>query len=249
MAIFESSPPLILVFLSGMLSALTPCILPILPPMLAGSIGHRLKPIFILSGAGLSFTFMGGLFSLVGSIYAREALRYFFIFLLFTFGLIYAEPGLNEAYAKYSSILISKFSGRISDVELEKKNELISAFILGISLGIIWIPCVGPILGSVLAYATYRGNVIYGSFLLLVYSLGLSLPVLTIAYGGKRSAKAMSWVRKNSKAIEQFAGIVMILTAFAILLGYDKLLQAKLVPYISDLELKLLEFMKSRGIV
>jgi len=243
MAIFDV-PPVTLVFLSGMLSALTPCILPILPPMLAGSMGHRLRPVFILAGAAVSFTLMGGVFAVVGSVYARDYLRYFFIGMLILMGAVYAEKNINEVYTKYSSLLVSWISERIRlpSENLERtEHPLAGAFFLGLSLGVVWIPCIGPILGSVLSYATYTGSLSYGSFLLLVYSLGLSLPVLALVYGGRRSLGTMNWIKRNSENIERFAGVVMMLTGFAILFGLDKKLQAALIPYISSLELILLE--------
>lgn len=136
MAIFEV-PPVTLVFLSGMLSALTPCILPILPPILAGSKGHKLRPVFILAGATLSFTFMGGIFAAVGSFYAREYLRYFFIGMLILFGTAYADKNANAIYTKYSSLFINRISQSLKlagtgGEGFDKRSEhpLCSAFFL-----------------------------------------------------------------------------------------------------------------------
>lgn len=239
-------PSAVLAFLSGMLSALTPCILPILPPMLAGSMGHRLRPIFIVMGAGVTFTLMGGLFAVVGSVYTRDIMRYFFIGMIILFGAVWADSEINEAFSRYSSRFVgwlnSLLRGRGPQVS-DKERPLASAFILGMSLGIVWIPCIGPILGSILAYTTYQGSLLHGSFLLLVYTAGLSVPVLTIAYSGKRFSKKLEWVNRNSRALERFAGLVMIATGLAIFWGFDKRLQAFLLPYISEVELSVLRYL------
>jgi cytochrome c biogenesis protein CcdA len=182
-------PSALLAFLSGMLSALTPCILPILPPMLAGSMGHKLRPVFIVLGAAVTFTLMGGLFSVFGSLYARMFLRYFFIGMIIVFGAIWADREINELFTRYSSRLVgwvnSRLKGKTTSIS-SSNHPLLSAFTLGMSLGVVWIPCIGPILGSILAYTTYQGSLFHGSFLLLLYSAGLSLPVLFVAYGGKK---------------------------------------------------------------
>lgn len=240
-----AEPTTLLVFLSGFLSALTPCILPILPPMLAGSMGHRLRPIFIVLGSAVTFTLMGGLFSVIGSVYTKEALRYFFIAMIILFGAIWADPDINNIFMKYSSMIVGRVHNALTSVGLKGPgpgHPLLGAFALGLSLGIVWIPCVGPILGSVLAYTTYQGNVLHGSFLLLSYSAGLSIPVLFIAYTGKRYSNRLKWIEENSERLERFAGWIMILTGVAILWGLDKQLQALLLPYISDIELVLLRY-------
>ena len=240
-----SQPTMLLVFLSGFLSALTPCILPILPPMLAGSMGHRLRPLFIVMGSAVTFTFMGGLFSVIGSVYTKETLRYFFIAMIILFGAIWADQDINNIFTKYSSMFVGRIHMVLSSVGLKGPgpgHPLLGAFTLGMTLGIVWIPCVGPILGSVLAYTTYQGNILHGSLLLLSYSAGLSIPVLFIAYTGKRYSSRLKWLEQNSEKFERFAGWVMILTGVAILWGLDKQLQAVLLPYISDIELILLKY-------
>ncbi len=240
-----SQPTFLLVFLSGFLSALTPCILPILPPMLAGSMGHRLRPIFIVLGSAVTFTFMGGLFSVIGSVYTKEALRYFFIAMIMLFGAVWADKDINNIFMKYSSMVIGRIHNILTSIGIKGPSPghpLLGAFTLGMSLGVVWIPCVGPILGSVIAYTTYQGNVLHGSLLLLTYSAGLSIPILFVAYTGKRYANRLKWINENSEKFERFAGWVMILTGVAILWGFDKQLQAALLPYISDIELILLRY-------
>jgi cytochrome c biogenesis protein CcdA len=213
--------------------------------MLAGSMGHRLRPVFIVLGSAVTFTLMGGLFSIIGSVYTKEALRYFFVAMIILFGAIWADRDINNIFMKYSSIVVGRVHSALTSVGLRGPgpgHPLLGAFTLGLSLGVVWIPCVGPILGSVLAYTTYQGNILHGSFLLLSYSAGLSIPVLFIAYTGKRYSNRLKWIEKNSEKLERFAGWVMILTGVAILWGLDKQLQAMLLPYITDIELVLLKY-------
>lgn len=223
------APPAFMVFLAGIATVATPCIIPILPPMLAGSVGHRLRPLLIVAGSALTFTLMGGLFSALGLAagVGRETLRLVFIFVIIAFGAVMVDEDLNKLYTKYSSMLLSRVSGSLP----RERQSLGGAFILGMALGIVWIPCVGPILGSVLAYVAYQGQLVAGSLLLLIYSAGLGLPMLAIAYGGKYAGSKMEWAQRNSLRIRRLAGGVLIATGLGMLFGLDKYLQAKLLPY------------------
>jgi len=225
-----AEPSLALVFLAGVLSVATPCIIPLLPPFLAGSVGSRLRPLAIVLGMSTTFTLMGGLFSALGIAagFAGEALRYLAIAFLIAFGAIMVDDGLNTAYTRISSSLVSGFArflpGRLGDGTGD-------GFFLGLSLGIVWIPCVGPVLGAVLSYVSMGGDILKGSLMLFVYSLGLGIPMLAVAYGSKRYSTKLQWLSKNSAALRRFAGWVIILTGIGILLGVDRYLQAKLLPY------------------
>lgn len=223
------APSAFLVFLAGVATVATPCIIPILPPMLAGSVGHRLRPLLIVAGSAVTFTLMGGLFSALGLAVgaAKETLRLIFVGVIIALGAIMVDEDLNKLYTKYSLMLLSRFSGPLT----KERQSLGGAFLLGMALGIVWIPCVGPILGSVLAYVAYQGELVSGSLLLLIYSAGLGLPMLAIAYGGKYAGARMEWAKRNSMRIRKLAGAVLIVTGLAILFGLDKYIQAKLLPY------------------
>jgi cytochrome c biogenesis protein CcdA len=237
--VFE--PTFILAFLAGVVTVATPCVIPILPPLLAGSVGHRLRPLLIVSGSAITFTLMGGLFSAIGVAtggYGR-IMRLFFIALIIGFGVIWVDQDLNELYTKYSSMILGKFVKN----PRPQKDSLMGAFVLGLSLGIVWIPCVGPILGAVLSFVALQGNLVSGSLMLISYSIGLGLPMLAIAYGGKHISKEVEWTKKNSVKIEKIAGWVLILTGLSMLFGLDQWIQTFLLPYFPEFESKLLDLL------
>jgi cytochrome c biogenesis protein CcdA len=197
--------------------------------MLAGSVGHKLRPILIVAGSALTFSLMGGVFSALGIAAgaAKETLRLVFIAVIIGLGAIMLDDDLNKLYTRFTSSLMSPLSSSIA----RDRQSLWGAFALGMALGVVWIPCVGPILGSVLAYVAYQGELVSGSLLLLIYSAGLSVPMLAIAYGGKYAASRMEWAQRNSMKIRRLAGAVLILVGLAMLFGLDKYIQAKLLPY------------------
>ena len=90
-------------------------------------------------------------------------------------------------------------------------GSVFEGFALGLSLGIVWIPCVGPILGAILSMVAVRGSVSYGALLLFIYSLGFGVPMLIIAYSSAFSSKRLSiFVRYNS-ILKRIAGVILII--------------------------------------
>jgi cytochrome c biogenesis protein CcdA len=233
-------PTFLIAFAAGVLTAASPCVLPILPPMLAGSLGHRLRPVFIVLGSTVSFTLMGGVLSAVGlAVGGKDALRFVFAWLIIAFGAGMFDRDVKAVYVRYSARLANKMRFRIS----EEGHPLASAFFLGTSIGIIWLPCVGLILGSILAFTLYQGSLLNGSLLLMVYSLGLGVPMLILAYTGRRFSARVTRLKGKSVIVQRLAGVVLIFTGIAILFGIDKLLQSTLLTFFLDYESFLIEWL------
>lgn len=231
------APSIILAFVAGLLTILTPCILPILPAVLAGSQGSRLRPLSIVIGMSVSFTLMGGFISAVGSsmVALGEYLRWFAIFFITGMGAVMYDNDVNEIYTRISSRLVQGLSAVFSPVIRRgptiQQQGLFGGFALGTSLGFMWIPCVGPILGSILLYVGLKGNMEFGLLLLLVYSLGVGIPMLIIAYSGKYAAGNFRWLVPYTPKFKKFSGLILILMGLMILFGIDKMVQAALLPY------------------
>ncbi len=234
------APPILLVFLAGMATVATPCVLPILPAVLSGSVGSRLRPLAIVTGMTLSFTLMGLLVFTVASFsFFTDYLRWFSIFVIIGMGAVLFDDDINEIYTNFSSSILNylrehvTFIGKITS----KANPegLLGGLFLGMSLGILWIPCVGPILGSVFTVVAESsagsGNISYGVILLLAYSLGVSIPMLIIAYSGKSVSGRVKWFSKRSHFFKKLSGLVLILVGLMMLFGIDKYLKIIFLPY------------------
>lgn len=232
---------ILLVFLAGIVTAATPCVIPIIPIILAGSVGHKLRPVFIVLGSMVTFTLMGGVFSLIGSFAggSQETLRGIFIFVIIGFGATMADTDVKEVYMKYSSRIVNKiraiFMGNRPVPVQNESHPLRGAFILGLSSGIVWLPCVGPTLGAVFAYVSYQGNFIIGLYLLATYSLGFGFALLIIVYTAKHYSNKFRWIREHSALMEKIAGWILIIVGVAMLFNLDKYLQTILIPYFPDL--------------
>lgn len=231
------TPSLILAFIAGLLTVLTPCILPILPAVLAGSRGSKLRPISIVIGMSVTFTLMGGVISAFGSslVELGEYLRWFSVFFITGMGAVLYDEDINNIYVRLTSrllqngrSLLSHLTSRGPDIN---GNGITGGFVLGSSLGFIWIPCVGPILGSILLFVSLKGNLQLGMLLLMVYSIGVGIPMLIIAYSGKYAAGNFKWLIPYTPKFKKLSGLVLILAGLMILFGIDKMLQAALLPY------------------
>ncbi|MFZ3383517.1 MAG: cytochrome c biogenesis CcdA family protein [Candidatus Methanoperedens sp.] len=225
-----------IVFLAGVVTIMKPCCLPLVPVIFSGSGGHRLRPLAIVSGLTVSFTTMGVLVSAFGATFGAytDYLRNIAILFIISMGLVLFDEDVNMEFMKISGSLtqglrgigfFNKFSSRMPE------GSLMGGFFLGMSLGVLWIPCVGPILGAVLALVASVGNTTYGAWMLFVYSIGMSLPMLAIAYYGKKVTNRYKWFSRNGELLKKLSGLVLIVIGIMLLFGVDKLMIKWLSPY------------------
>lgn len=216
-------PSLVVVFFAGAATILTPCCLPMLPPLLAGSVGHRLRPLAIVSGSLVSFTLVGVLVGALGVLSPR-ALRLPAFLAIIAFGAVMVDDDLHRIYSSYAS----RFSGVAAtwtEAFDDGRRPLLSGLFLGTLLGVIWLPCVGPVLGAVLAYAATAGEAVESGLLLFVYGSGFSVPLLGVAYGSRiagRSILKRTGIRGREEMLRRGVGVVLLASGVALLFGLDR---------------------------
>lgn len=222
-------PTLSVVFLAGVATILTPCCLPLLPPLLSGSVGHRLRPIAIVAGSLVSFTALGVVVGTLGS-FSPDTLRTPAFLAIVAFGAVMVDDDLNRIYSTYASRLSGWLTGSFSTLDADRR-PLVSAFSLGTLLGVIWLPCVGPVLGAVLAYAATTGAAAESGLLLFVYGTGFAVPLLGVAYGGKiagRSVVSRLGAVGGTETLRRIAGAILLVTGVALLFDLDRVLLSAL---------------------
>ena len=206
--------PLPLIALSaGILSVFSPCILPVLPLIAAYSTkSGKYMPITIVIGLSTSFTLMGVLASAFGSVFQQYQT------MLYTIGgVVVIFLGLCMLF----DVIAQNIRRIIPNTRLSPKFSMTNAgstaggLMFGFSLGIIWIPCVGPILGAILAIVAVEGNILYGALLLAIYSLGLGIPLLALAYISQFTLKPLN---KYSVIIKRISGVILVLIGLYMLL-------------------------------
>jgi cytochrome c biogenesis protein CcdA/thiol-disulfide isomerase/thioredoxin len=216
---------LIFAFLAGVITILSPCILPILPIILSSTIGTqqigKARPLGVITGFILSFTFFTLFLSSIVKLSGipSESLRQISIVVIFFFGLSLLVPSFQNILEK----LFSKLAVLVPNTQ--NKTGFFGGLFIGLAIGLLWTPCVGPILASVISLAI-SGEVTFDSFLItLAYSIGTAIPMFIIMITGQNTLQKIPFLLNNLTRIQKIFGVIMILTAIAIFFNLDRKFQ------------------------
>lgn len=212
---------LALAFLAGLLTSLSPCVLPVLPLVVGGALSqHRLGPLALCAGLGLSFSLLGVAVALAVQAFGFDpaVVRPGGAMLLLVFGAALLIPKAQEGFSRLLAPLASKAGGVSTG-----GTGLWGNFLTGVMLGAVWSPCSGPTLGAAVGLATRAGTAVQGFLLMLVFGVAASLPLLAVAYGARTAfvANRNRLMGLSTKAKPVF-GVILVLVSVGILTGWDK---------------------------
>lgn len=217
-------------YLAGVITLLSPCILPILPLILSGIAGNKKRSYGIIFGFTMSFTlltlFLSSVVQLLGI--SPDLIRIIAIFFIAFFALTILVPPLQLFWESFTSKLLPK-------TQSQTGNSFFGGLVFGLNLAILWTPCVGPILASVISLALTGTVTLQTFFITLSYSLGTATMMFLIMTFGRSLTSHF----KNPAIFQKGLAVMMLLTALAMYFGYDRTLQASLlekVPTIKILE-------------
>jgi cytochrome c biogenesis protein CcdA/thiol-disulfide isomerase/thioredoxin len=214
-------------FAAGLITALSPCVLPVLPILLAGGAsGGRRKPYAIIVGLVASFSAftLAGVWLLDALGLPKDLLRDLAIVLLFVVAASLLVPRLG--------LLLERPLARLGR---RPGGDLGGGLLLGAALGLVFVPCAGPVLAAVTVVAASRDLGLDVVALTLAYAVGAALPMLLVAAGG-RWAVGMKAVRLHGAGVRAILGAVVGLTALAIALGADSRFQTAVPGYTESLQ-------------
>jgi len=220
---------LLLALLAGVLTIAAPCTLPVLPILLGASVGQngKARPAMIALGFVLSFSAVALLLGAITRIFDFDpsVLRSGAALLLLGFGALMVWPAPFEWVA-------IRFNGLIGDrAASPQRDGATGGFVLGTTLGLVWTPCAGPVLGSILTLVATARDTGWASLLLVTYAIGAALPMLGIAYGGQAVTTRVRSVARLSPRLSQGFGLVVIGFALAAYFQYDTLIVARLTAF------------------
>jgi len=200
-----------LVFGAGIASVLSPCVIPVVPLIVTGTArDHRLRPVLIVAGLAIAFVAMGVVSSLFGAVIGPWMYK--------------VEKVVGALIALFGLLLIFdvnvfKHLGALARLG-EHVGGRMNGFALGIMLGIIWIPCIGPMLSGVLALVATEQRVTAGVAYLLIYSFGFSIPMLLVAYASQAIRSRFRVLAGQQRLVGAVSGaLLMALGLFIVFKG------------------------------
>ncbi|MBI2103473.1 cytochrome c biogenesis protein CcdA [Candidatus Woesebacteria bacterium] len=214
---------IIFAFLGGVVTILSPCILPLLPIILSSSVdtNSKKRPLGVILGFIASFTFftlfLTTIVRLIGI--PADSLRLVSVIILVVFGLTILIP---KALA-----LVEQLFTRLSRFAPQGQagSGFLGGLIVGLSLGLLWTPCVGPILASVISLALVEAVTFQAFMVTLAYATGTAIPMFAIMIAGVTALQKVPWLVRNTARIQRAFGVLMILTAVGILFKVDRRFQ------------------------
>jgi cytochrome c-type biogenesis protein len=206
----------LIAFIAGIVSILSPCVLPLLPAIVATSTGHghgKLRPLAIVGGLAITFVTFGIFAGAFGEIFLTYSSYLYAISAgIIVFMGIYLLYDLHMPWEGRINVL-NRFAYKTHSIS---SNGVMSGLVLGMALGIVWMPCTGPILSVILTMVAIGGSVISGAYFLSIYSLGFAVPMLAIAYSSSAagtlvsSSKKMIFIRKVSGLVLLAVGVYLV---------------------------------------
>ena len=216
-------------FTAGLISFLSPCILPMIPSYLAFITGISLEELsqdqnlkkvrksvitnslFFILGFSILFIALGASATFIGKFLAKN-IRWFEII----GGALVVILGLH-----FAGVFKLKFLDRERKIHLEKKPlGLIGTVLVGMAFGAGWTPCVGPILGSILTMAAATQDIAKGIVLLISYSIGLGIPFLLTGLLIHKFFEYFKTIRKYFRVITLVGGILLVIIGVLLITGY-----------------------------
>jgi cytochrome c-type biogenesis protein len=213
---------------AGLLSFLSPCVLPLVPPYLVYLAGASLERLadaepeprvrreavlaafLFVCGFSTVFVAFGASASVIGALVLRYSPQ-----LAIAAGIVIIVMGLHFLGVTRLSVLL-----REHRFAMAKPVGLWGAYVMGLAFAFGWTPCIGPILAAILAVAASRETVATGAGLLAVYSAGLGIPFLAAAFAVEPAMAAIARFRRHLDTIEKIMGGLLVLTGVAFLTGF-----------------------------
>ena len=229
---------LLIAFGAGLISFLSPCVLPLIPGYISFITGNSLNELLeskkinirplILFTLGFSFVFIifGATASYLGQVLLQnsETLRIIagLIIIIFSLQLI--------------GIINIGFLNFEKKIYTQKNNNIWFSFIIGMAFGFGWTPCIGPILGSILALASTEETIFKAIILLSFYSLGLAIPFILSGYLMQRFLMFSKNFKKNINLVTKSGGVILLITGVLILTNQLQILGYYILNYLPFLQ-------------
>lgn len=234
---------LVFSYLAGLLTLINPCVLPVLPIVLATALqAHRLGPLALAAGLSLAFVTLGVGIAAAGRSLGLsvETVAQAAALLMIGFGLILLLPQLNTRFATAAGGFASRADTHIDSLNYQ---SLSGQFLGGALLGAVWSPCIGPTLGGAVSLASQGQNLGWAAAVMAAFAAGVSTVILTLGYGARAALqKRRSLMRRIALRAKPIMGIVFVTVGAMLLFGLNQPVEIwliKVLPiWLQDLSVK-----------
>lgn len=208
-------------FLAGALTLLNPCVLPVLPIVLASAVSaDRHGPLFLTAGMAVSFVAIGLVLARLGpalgvtpeSVSAASAL------VMAGFGVVMLIPALGARFATATAGFASRADGGMTRLDHSRPWGMALG---GVLLGAVWSPCIGPTLGGAIALAASGESLAQAAAIMAAFALGVSTVMLALAYGARGALQnRQAWMRAIAKRAKPVLGAAFVLVGLGLWFGW-----------------------------
>lgn len=226
---------------AGLLTSLSPCVLPALPIIVGSAAsGRRYGPLALAAGLAMAFTVIGVLLAATGSVagLGESGIRRVAALMLFLAGAVLLSARLQDVLGRVASPLAS----RAAMLSTRTGDGLGGQFAIGALLGAVWSPCVGPTLGAAVGLASSAGvgSIARATASMFAFGVGSSLPLLATAYASRRMLAARAMLLTAGSRGKSILGGVLVGMGALVFFGFDKQLEAAVLARLPQWWIELL---------
>ncbi|MCK8463415.1 cytochrome c biogenesis CcdA family protein [Aliiroseovarius sp. S1339] len=231
-------------YLAGLLTLINPCVLPVLPIVLATALqASRYGPLAVAAGMSVSFVTLGLVVTVAGysiglteDMVARGG-----AILMVAFGLILMTPVLSERFATATTGVSAHADTSFDDVD---RSSLGGQFLGGMLLGAVWSPCIGPTLGGAISLASQGKSIPWAAAIMVAFALGVSTIIIALGYGARSAImRRQALMRRIAQKSRPIMGAIFLAVGLAILFRFHHVVEAwavnALPAWLNDLSVSL----------
>ncbi|PRY24405.1 cytochrome c biogenesis protein CcdA [Aliiruegeria haliotis] len=218
---------LILGYGAGLLTLINPCVLPVLPIVLATALqASRWGPVALAAGMSLSFVVLGlGLATIGQSLGLDEQMvGKVAAVMMVAFGLVLLVPRFSESFATATAGFAGTADAQFDEID---RSSLSGQFFGGLLLGAVWSPCVGPTLGAAISLAFSGESLVWAGAIMVAFAAGVSTIILALGYGARSVIqKRQAWMRAVATRGRPILGGVFVAVGLALLFNVHHMVEA-----------------------
>jgi cytochrome c-type biogenesis protein len=224
---------LIFAYIAGLLTLINPCVLPVLPIVLASALqAHRLGPVALAVGMAASFVVLGLTVTAFGQAIGLDerTLAQVGAVAMIGFGLVLLVPRLNTGFASVTAGFATRADAGIDGID---RSGLGGQVLAGILLGAVWSPCIGPTLGGAISLASQGQSLGWAGAIMTAFAAGVASVILALGYGARAAIlRRRDLMRHLADRAKPMMGVMFLAVGLAILFRWHHAAEAWLIDHL-----------------